>query len=805
MRHPKLSILSSVLLAIGFVSPSASATIVKDPTFSNSDPFYAATDNDETSGIILTGGTVTTTGSINAGGKNTNTLQSSSFKIDGSKGTTTFKNNITLRGGSWFDVSKKVDSDYHEVLIKNAVFEKGGYILGGNHNNAGKANISSNETLVHLSNVQSNDDLYVIGGHRTFYNENTSLSVKKSTVIIDQEAEGPKSRIDFVIGGNMISGNSSQNGSWAKLGDSYVEIRKGVEVTDKVIGGNYIQYFGNAELKGSSTVVIDGASVANTVVGGHFVEYTFPGTLTPGPEGSTAPRQALSKAGTTSTVIVKNGSTVNDVVGGGFIHRGGSNDTEILLQSEASNVKVVVEDSTVKGNVIGGGMVNTSTGVGSVDVKESISVEIKNSNVDGIITTDSLDVSDSNNVVALDTSAKADNVSMKLTNVGGESNVIANKGSVELRAEDAGITSIGHFDVSDDVNVTLTANGKANDLAGGDVSQLIKVEKGSFDAKVNLEEGLVMGAISGDVIDGKLNEATVTEKTNSVMGSTLELASNMPLIMTRILTNDVRKRMGDLRASEGTSGAWARYDGGKLSSENGLDTDFHTIQVGIDTVPTPNSARFGLAFSYTDGKAENVRTQSDLSAFSLAGYATWMADNGLFVDGVVRMAKVDNDITVDGSQKGAMDNMVLSISGETGWRFDLNDMFYVEPQAEVMYTYVDGDKFDIGTAQYSIDATDSLTARLGFASGIKCPNNKGDLYVRASVVHEFLGDNQISGQTTGASRVLALDGKDTWIEYGLGGNLNLTKSTYLWADVERTSGSTVDTDYRATIGVRYAW
>ena len=805
MRHPKLSILSSVLLAIGFVSPSASATIVKDPTFSNSDPFYAATDNDETSGIILTGGTVTTTGSINAGGKNTNTLQSSSFKIDGSKGTTTFKNNITLRGGSWFDVSKKVDSDYHEVLIKNAVFEKGGYILGGNHNNAGKANISSNETLVHLSNVQSNDDLYVIGGHRTFYNENTSLSVKKSTVIIDQEAEGPKSRIDFVIGGNMISGNSSQNGSWAKLGDSYVEIRKGVEVTDKVIGGNYIQYFGNAELTGSSTVVIDGASVANTVVGGHFVEYTFPGTLTPGPEGSTAPRQALSKAGTTSTVIVKNGSTVNDVVGGGFIHRGGSNDTEILLQSEASNVKVVVEDSTVKGNVIGGGMVNTSTGVGSVDVKESISVEIKNSNVDGIITTDSLDVSDSNNVVALDTSAKADNVSMKLTNVGGESNVIANKGRVELRAEDAGITSIGHFDVSDDVNVTLTANGKANDLAGGDVSQLIKVEKGSFDAKVNLEEGLVMGAISGDVIDGKLNEATVTEKTNSVMGSTLELASNMPLIMTRILTNDVRKRMGDLRASEGTSGSWARYDGGKLSSENGLDTDFHTIQVGIDTVPTPNSARFGLAFSYTDGKAENVRTQSDLSAFSLAGYATWMAANGLFVDGVVRMAKVDNDITVDGSQKGAMDNMVLSISGETGWRFDLNDMFYVEPQAEVMYTYVDGDKFDIGTAQYSIDATDSLTARLGFASGIKCPNNKGDLYVRASVVHEFLGDNQISGQTTGASRVLALDGKDTWIEYGLGGNLNLTKSTYLWADVERTSGSTVDTDYRATIGVRYAW
>ena len=805
MRHPKLSILSSVLLAIGFVSTSASANVIKDPTFSNSDPFYAATDNDESSGIILTGGTITTSQAINAGGSETDQLKRSSFKITGENGTTVFKENITIRAGSRFTTAKKVNPTYSEIVIKNANFEKGGYLFAGNQNNADNNQIDTDETFVHLTNVASGGDLWVFGGHKTWYNANTIVNIKKSTVIIDQEAGGPNTKVNLVVGGSMIYGNTSQNGSWAKLGDSYVEIRKGVEVTDKVVGGNYIQYFGNAELTGSSTVVIDGASVANRVVGGHFVEYTETDPLIPGPEGSTAPRQGLSKAGTTSTVIVKNGSTVNDVVGGGFIHRGGSNDTEILLQSEASNVKVVVEDSTVKGNVIGGGMVNTSTGVGSVDVKESISVEIKNSNVDGIITTDSLDVSDSNNVVALDTSAKADNVSMKLTNVGGESNVIANKGSVELRAEDAGITSIGHFDVSDDVNVTLTANGKANDLAGGDVSQLIKVEKGSFDAKVNLEEGLVMGAISGDVIDGKLNEATVTEKTNSVMGSTLELASNMPLIMTRILTNDVRKRMGDLRASEGTSGAWARYDGGKLSSENGLDTDFHTIQVGIDTVPTPNSARFGLAFSYTDGKAENVRTQSDLSAFSLAGYATWMADNGLFVDGVVRMAKVDNDITVDGSQKGAMDNMVLSISGETGWRFDINDMFYVEPQAEVMYTYVDGDKFDIGTAQYSIDATDSLTGRLGFASGIKCPNNKGDLYVRASVVHEFLGDSQISGQTTGASRVLALDGKDTWIEYGLGGNLNLTKSTYLWADVERTSGSTVDTDYRATIGVRYAW
>ena len=363
--------------------------------------------------------------------------------------------------------------------------------------------------------------------------------------------------------------------------------------------------------------------------------------------------------------------------------------------------------------------------------------------------------------------------------------------------------------LADDSTFTMGATGSLNDKLGGDIEAFNKtftITNGAEQADILMKEGLVAGEKTAQLNkDGTIDKSTITEKTNSVMDSTLQMASYMPMAMTRILTNDVRKRMGDLRAAEGNSGAWARYDGGKFSGERGFDTDFHTIQVGVDTVPTPDSARFGIAFSYTDGESEYVRTKSDMSAFSLAGYATWMAENGLFVDGVLRMAKVTNDVTVDGNLKGTMDNVVLSASAETGWRFDLNEMFYVEPQAEVMYTYVDGDKFDIGAAQYEINAADSFTGRLGFASGIKCPNNKGDLYVRASVVHEFLGDSRVTGFAQGSSGILELDGKDTWVEYGFGGNFNLTKNTYLWADVERTSGSTLDTDYRATIGVRHAF
>ncbi len=371
----------------------------------------------------------------------------------------------------------------------------------------------------------------------------------------------------------------------------------------------------------------------------------------------------------------------------------------------------------------------------------------------------------------------------------------------------AGSVKVGTLTAGSTLQAVATSN--LNDELGGDIetfSKTFNISNGAEGTTLLMQEGLVAGESTAQMKeDGTIDEATIHEKTNSVMQSSLELASALPLTMNRILTNDVRKRMGDLRASEGTSGAWARYDGGKLSGDNTLDSEFHTIQVGVDTVPTPDSARFGVAFSYTDGDMDYARSTADMKAYSLAGYATWMADNGMFVDTVLRMAKFDNDLTVDSKLNGSMDTLAVSASGEFGWRFDLNDFFYVEPQAEVMITHIDGDNFQLSNARYDIDSMDSLTGRIGFASGIKCPNNKGDFYVRASVVHEFLGDSQMYGQAAGSTGMVEIDGKDTWVEYGIGGNFNLTKSTYIWGDVERTSGSILDTDWRATVGIRHAF
>ena len=321
---------------------------------------------------------------------------------------------------------------------------------------------------------------------------------------------------------------------------------------------------------------------------------------------------------------------------------------------------------------------------------------------------------------------------------------------------------------------------------------------GNVESRIVVDEGMYNDGF--DVTD---DGSTISHGPNSVMQSTLELAAAAPLALNRILTNDVHKRMGDIRSMKRTSGAWVRYDGGRLSAESGLDNDFHTIQVGVDTVPAVDAPRFGLAFSYTKSDADYSRGKADMDAYSLAAYGLWMGDAGQFVDVVARLGTAKTDMTVDGNKKGSMDNIVTALSGEFGWRFDFAKNFYVEPKVELAYTHVDADSLSLSDGStYRFDDADSLMGRAGFALGLQCPENGNTAYLRVSAVHEFLGDAAVTG---GNGAVYEIDGKDTWVEYGLGANFHLTDTTYVWADVERTAGSVLDTDWRATVGVRHSF
>lgn len=389
------------------------------------------------------------------------------------------------------------------------------------------------------------------------------------------------------------------------------------------------------------------------------------------------------------------------------------------------------------------------------------------------------------------------------------------EGTVDMSQVDRNITVLGKMAGEGTVKVdatktnTLTVEGDSTakvsvvtDQNADEVTQeqaaAMVTRMGGVEATAFVEEGKYKGAMTVGTNGG------VSTAENSIVVQSNELASLTTLSLNRVLMNDVRKRLGDLRSVEGTHGVWARYDGGKLSGAKGLENDFTTVQVGIDTVPVADAPRFGVAFAYTTSEADMTRGSADMDAFSLAFYGTKMYDNGMFVDVIGRMATADTDVVIDGTDKGSMDNVALSLSGELGWRFDMTDKFYFEPQAELTYTYVNSDTLALKSGyEYKYDSVDSLVARVGFAAGFKCPNNFGDVYVRASAVHEFLGDTNV---TLGNGDTMPeVDGEDTWVEFGIGGQFNVNKNTYVYADIERTEGAKLEEDWRANVGIRFAF
>lgn len=404
-------------------------------------------------------------------------------------------------------------------------------------------------------------------------------------------------------------------------------------------------------------------------------------------------------------------------------------------------------------------------------------------------------------------SVSADQITVNVANIDKAGNVYLSKEGTNLEKTSVLVNADGSNntgDVTADLEkmadiVSLTSN---TDTSSGSETNAPATMSSAVGTKLSIGEGMYGGAATATVgEDGALTDVNI--QTNSVMSNVLDLATNQSVALTRILTNDVRKRLGDLRSSEGAHGVWARYDGGKFSGTNDYENDFTTIQLGVDTVPSVDSPRFGIAFAYTTSDADLKRGSADMDAFSLALYGTKLYDNGMFVDVIGRLATTDTDVIVDGNKKGSMDNLALSLSGEFGWRFNVTDMFYVEPQTELAYAYVNSDSLGLSDgSSYEFDSVDSLTGRVGFAAGIQCPDNFGDVYVRASAVHEFLGDAEVRGAV---GDPLKVDGKDTWIEFGIGANFNINKSTYIYADIERTGGATLDEDWRGNVGVRYAW
>lgn len=156
--------------------------------------------------------------------------------------------------------------------------------------------------------------------------------------------------------------------------------------------------------------------------------------------------------------------------------------------------------------------------------------------------------------------------------------------------------------------------------------------------------------------------------------------------------------------------------------------------------------------------------------------------------------------------KASYDNTLLGLSAEVGYRYNINSMFYVEPQAELSYATALGDDFTAGNGvRIRQDDYQSLVGRLGARVGATFAQNKGSVCLTASVKHDFLGDADSTATLGNVVKKQDVNVGGTWFSYGIGTQFDMTDKLSVYGSLERADGSDYTENYRYNVGLRYVW
>lgn len=365
-------------------------------------------------------------------------------------------------------------------------------------------------------------------------------------------------------------------------------------------------------------------------------------------------------------------------------------------------------------------------------------------------------------------------------------------------SEATGLTVKGNGDIADQIaadaskakvlaNVVTSGNGDAAKSAASGIEADAGVISGGFRAAVNADGGIE-----------KLTEFVNTS--NQAVSS----MANLSLMTWRQENNDMNKRLGEVRASEGNQGVWARMARGQSKyGAQGIKNQYNYYQLGYDSKISDDWI-LGGAFTYTDGDSSYTNGSGTNKHTGFAVYGSNLRDDGSFIDLIAKYAHMKNDFDVNGGVgSGDYSTNGLSFSAEYGKRFH-QEGYWIEPQAELTYGRVSSADFTTKNgASVHQDSMDSLVGRLGFSLGKDI--KQGNVYVRASYLYDFQGDTSVTMSKGGAATTFKTDLGGGWWEFGVGTNLDLGHDTHFYLDVETTAGGDVDTPWQWNAGVRYSF
>ena len=277
-------------------------------------------------------------------------------------------------------------------------------------------------------------------------------------------------------------------------------------------------------------------------------------------------------------------------------------------------------------------------------------------------------------------------------------------------------------------------------------------------------------------------------------------------------TNDLQRRLGDLRLANTNQGVWAKYIGGKSKITDGADAHmtYNGVQVGYDHKAS-NGWIFGGAIDYSTSSNSYANGSGDGKLGGIALYGTKQHDDGRYLDIIARGNRLSNDYklySVGGQRvNGDYHTYGTSLSAEYGKRIKKENGFYIDPSVEFIVGRLNGVSYDAsvvggGSMHVKADAVNSAVGRLGI--GIGKETEKSNIFAKLALAHEFSGKVNTTYSAPGNPTVqTTVDLKDTWLDAEIGGSWSVRPSTYLYGTFTKNFGATVENTWRIDAGIRH--
>ena len=283
-----------------------------------------------------------------------------------------------------------------------------------------------------------------------------------------------------------------------------------------------------------------------------------------------------------------------------------------------------------------------------------------------------------------------------------------------------------------------------------------------------------------------------------------------------IYMDRLNKRLGEARYINGEEeqGMWVRLRHDRIGMDGEFRSQNTMYELGYDVKQECDNGerRLGFAVDYMDGSTtySDIIGKGETKRYGLWLYDTWLGDKGHYADYVLKWGHLQNDFDIKSKTRfedisGDYSNNVFSVSAEYGKKNDMGNNWYFEPQAQLQLARVTGAEYEsTQNTKVSVDGINSLIGRAGFRLG-RDLNENSTVYVKADLLHEFLGDQTITASDPTGTFRETFENKGTWYDVGFGFATAVGKNSYAFMDFEKSFGNDNDETYQINAGVQWTF